>query len=33
MRGFVTIETEEEFNAWLEAEAEYLDDGDDDEDW
>ena len=33
MRGFVTVETEEEFNAWLDAEAEYLDDGDDDEDW
>ena len=32
MRGFVTVETEEEFNAWLDKEAEYLDEEDDD-DW
>jgi cytochrome c oxidase subunit 2 len=32
MRGFVTVESEEGFNAWLEEEAEYLED-DDDDDW
>tara|TARA_B100001029_G_C15012345_1_gene425044 strand:- start:59 stop:889 length:831 start_codon:yes stop_codon:yes gene_type:complete len=32
MRGFVTVETEEEFNLWLSEEAEYLED-EDDEDW
>tara|TARA_Y100000758_G_scaffold261409_1_gene199688 strand:- start:179 stop:1054 length:876 start_codon:yes stop_codon:yes gene_type:complete len=31
MRGFVTIDTEEEYNAWLSEQAEYLQD--DDEDW
>ena len=30
MRGFVTVESEDEFNAWLEEEAEYLDEDDDD---
>ena len=37
MRGFVTVESEEEYNAWLEEEAEYLeeegDDGWGDDDW
>ena len=33
MRGFVTVETEEEFNAWLEEEAEYLEEEDEDDDW
>ncbi len=32
MRGFLTVETEEEYNAWLEEEAEYIED-EDDEDW
>ena len=32
MRGFVTVESEDEFNGWLEEEAEYLEEGDDD-DW
>jgi heme/copper-type cytochrome/quinol oxidase subunit 2 len=32
MRGFLTVETEDEFNAWLDKEAEYLDEEDDD-DW
>ena len=30
MRGFVTVESEDEFNAWLEEEAEYIEDDDDD---
>tara|TARA_B100000131_G_scaffold311556_1_gene344544 strand:- start:56 stop:889 length:834 start_codon:yes stop_codon:yes gene_type:complete len=33
MRGYVTIETEEEYNAWLSEQAEYLEEEDDDEDW
>ena len=33
MRGFVTVETVEEFNAWLEEEAEYLEEEDEDDDW
>ena len=33
MRGFVTVETEEEFNAWLEEEAEYLEEEDEDDDF
>lgn len=32
MKGYVTVETDAEFNAWLEEEAEYLEDEDDD-DW
>ena len=32
MRGFLTVESEDEFNSWLEEEAEYLEEGDDD-DW
>ena len=32
MRGFLTVESEDEFNGWLEEEAEYLEEGDDD-DW
>ena len=32
MRGFVTVESEDKFNSWLEEEAEYLEEGDDD-DW
>ena len=32
MRGHVTIDTEAEYNAWLEEQAEYIDDEDDD-DW
>ena len=33
MRGFVTVETDKEFNAWLEEEAEYLEEEDEDDDW
>lgn len=33
MRGFMTIESEEEFNAFMEEEASYLDEEEDDEDW
>ena len=33
MRGFVTIETEEEYHAWLSDQAEYLQGDDEDEDW
>ena len=33
MRGYLTVETEDEFNTWLEDEAEYIDYGDDDDDW
>ena len=33
MRGFVTIDTEEEYHAWLSEQAEYLQDDEDDEDW
>ena len=32
MRGFLTVESEDEFSSWLEEEAEYLEEGDDD-DW
>ena len=30
MKGFVTVETDDEFNAWLDEEAEYLEEDDDD---
>lgn len=33
MRGFMTVETEEEFAAFLEKEASYLGEEDDDDDW
>ena len=36
MRGFVTVESEEEFDAWLAEEAEYIEEDDDDwgdDDW
>ena len=33
MKGYLTVESEEEFNAWLEEEAEYIDSGDEDDDW
>ena len=34
MRGFLTVETDDEFNAWLDEEAELLEEeGDDDDDW
>tara|TARA_Y100001970_G_scaffold44170_1_gene55157 strand:- start:1039 stop:1878 length:840 start_codon:yes stop_codon:yes gene_type:complete len=33
MKGYLTVETKDEFNAWLEEEAEYIDYGDDDDDW
>ena len=33
MRGFVTVESENEFNGWLEEEAEYLEEEDEDDDW
>ena len=33
MRGFVTIDTEEEYHAWLSGQAEYLQGDDEDEDW
>ena len=33
MRGFVTIDTEEEYHTWLYEQAEYLQDEDEDEDW
>ena len=33
MRGFVTIDTEEEYHAWLSEQAEYLQNDEDDEDW
>ena len=34
MRGYLTVDTEEEYNEWLASEAEYLDFGDgDDDDW
>ena len=32
MRGYVTVETEEEFNAWLAEQADYIEDDEDDED-
>jgi len=32
MRGYVTVETESEYSTWLSQEAEYLEEGDD-EDW
>ena len=32
MKGYLTVETEDEFNAWLDEEAEYLEE-DDDDDW
>ena len=33
MRGFLTIETEDEYNAWLDEEAELLLEEEDDDDW
>ena len=33
MRGYLTIDTEEEYNEWLASEAEYLDFGDDEDEW
>jgi cytochrome c oxidase subunit 2 len=33
MRGYLTVDTEEEYNDWLASEAEYLDFGDDDDEW
>ncbi|MBT5078406.1 MAG: hypothetical protein HN820_00670 [Candidatus Marinimicrobia bacterium] len=33
MRGFLTIDTEEEYNAWLDEEAELLEEEGDDDDW
>ena len=33
MRGFVTIDSETEYNAWLAMQAEYLEEEGDDDDW
>ena len=33
MRGFVTIDSEKEYNAWLAMQAEYLEEEGDDDDW
>jgi len=33
MRGYVTIDTESEYNAWLSEQAEYLEEEGDDDDW
>jgi len=33
MKGYLTVESEEEFNAWLEEEAEYIESDDEDDDW
>ena len=33
MRGFVTIDTEANYNAWLAMQAEYLEEEGDDDDW
>ena len=33
MKGYLTVDTEEEYNAWLASEAEYLDFDDGDDDW
>ena len=33
MRGFLTVESEDEFNAWLDEEAELLEEEGDDDDW
>ena len=33
MRGFVTIDTEAEYNTWLSQQAEYLEEEGDDDDW
>ena len=33
MRGFLTVDTEDEYNAWLEEEAELLEEEGDDDDW
>ena len=32
MRGYVTIDTEEEYNAWLDEQAEYIEEDDEDDD-
>ncbi|MDG1223671.1 MAG: hypothetical protein P8O00_03785, partial [Candidatus Marinimicrobia bacterium] len=33
MRGYLTVDTEEEYSDWLASEAEYLDFGDDEDEW
>ena len=33
MRGYVTIDTEVQYNAWLNVQAEYLQEEEDDDDW
>ena len=33
MRGYLTVDTEEQYNDWLASEAEYLDFGDDEDEW
>ena len=33
MRGYVTIDTEVQYNAWLDEEAEYLQENEEDDDW
>jgi cytochrome c oxidase subunit 2 len=33
MRGFLTVESEDEYNAWLDEEAELLEEEGDDDDW
>ena len=33
MRGYLTVDTEEEYNDWLASEAEYLDFGDEEDEW
>ena len=32
LKGYLTVDTEEEYDDWLASEAEYLDFGDDDDD-
>ena len=33
MKGYVTVDTEDQFNTWLAKQSEYLEDDDDEEDW
>ena len=33
MKGYMTVETMEEYESWLEEQAEYLEAEDDDDDW
>ena len=33
MRGYVTIDTESQYNIWLDEQAEYINEEDDDDDW